>query len=179
MEDIHPAAEVVIGQEPASFEQLFRTEYASVYKLALRLLGDTGRAEEIAADVFLRLLARPRLLRSERVSGWLHRSAVNASLDELRKQTTRSRVLSFNRPEHSEVMSPHEILERSDRAIRVRSILSTMRPRDVQLLIARSMDFSYEESAAIAGVKKSSVGTHIARAQSIFEERYRRRYGDD
>ena len=54
-----------------------------------------------------------------------------------------------------------------------------MRSRDVRLLIAQSMELSYEHIAAITGVKKSSVGTLLARAQSTFERKYRREYGGD
>jgi RNA polymerase sigma factor (sigma-70 family) len=178
VEHLELAADPLVTHKASSFEDLFRSEYPSVHRAVLRLVGENGRAEEIAAEVFVKLLERPVLFRSDHIAAWLHRSALNAALDDLRKQRTRNGPQMLSGIEERDP-SPHALLERSERARQVRSVLSTMRSRDVRLLIAKSMDLSYERIAEITGVKKSSVGTLLARAQSTFEQRYRRKYGSD
>ncbi len=178
MEHLELAEDPLVANKAPSFEDLFRSEYPSVHRAVLRLVGENGRAEEIAAEVFVKLLERPVLLRSDRVAAWLHRSALNAALDDLRKQRTRNDFQMLTGTKENGP-SPHALLERSERARQVRSVLSTMRSRDVRLLIAKSMELSYERITAITGVKKSSVGTLLARAQSAFEQKYRREYGSD
>ncbi len=177
MEDLELAADASPAeQKTSSFEDLFQLEYPSVHRAVLRLLGENGRAEEIAAEVFVKLLELPTLFRSNYVVAWLHRSALNAALDDLRKRKTRNDQQTFSGLNQTGP-SPHDLLERSERARQVRSVLSSMRPRDVRLLIAKNMDLCYDRIAAIAGVKKSSVGTLLARAECTFQQTYRRKYG--
>ena len=178
MEHLELASKPLVTHQTSPFEDLFRAEYPSVYRAVLRLIGDNGRAEEIAAEAFVKLLTRPVLLRSDHRAAWLHRSALNAALDDLRKQRTRGGLQMLSEIKEGG-LSPHDILERSERARQVRAVLSTMPARDVRFLIAKSMDLSYERIAAVTGVKKSSVGTLLTRAQSRFEQKYRSKYGSD
>ena len=38
---------------PAAFERLFEREYARVVRIAQRVLGDTGDAEDVAQEAFM------------------------------------------------------------------------------------------------------------------------------
>ena len=53
-----------------------------------------------------------------------------------------------------------------------------MKPRDAELLLLRSDDFSYEELAAMLGLNPVSVGTLIARARRAFRKEYVTLYGE-
>ena len=66
-----------------------------VYRLALRLTGDSHRAEDLTQETFLRAWKRQEQLkdsRAERV--WLFRIAANIWKDELRQRRARSETLS-------------------------------------------------------------------------------------
>ena len=179
MEHLELTVKLLVTDKASSFDDLFRAEYPSVYRAVLRLVGDNGRAEEIGAEVFVKLLTRPLLLGSDHIAAWLHRSALNAALDDLRRQRTSNEVQILSSIKEVVAPNPHEIFERSERVRQVRAVLSTMRSRDVRLLIAKTMDLSYERIAAITGIKRKSVGTLLTRAQSTFEQKYRRKYGSD
>ncbi len=56
---------------------------------------------------------------------------------------------------------------------RVREALARMKPAQAQLLILRHSGLSYQELAEALGVKASSIGTLLARAEAEFEKRYR------
>ena len=48
-----------------------------------------------------------------------------------------------------------------------------MNPRGAQLLVYRMMGLSYAQIAAAVNVAPGSVGTLLARAERVFEQRYR------
>ena len=58
-----------------------------VFRLALRMLGDRGRAEEAAADVFVKLWTTARKWRGDADAGtWTYRVAYHTILDRLRRK---------------------------------------------------------------------------------------------
>ena len=59
----------------------------------------------------------------------------------------------------------------------MRRVLATLKLRDSQLLILRSEGLSYEETAEILGVRDTSIGTLLRRAQEAFRKEYIKRYG--
>ncbi|MBI2681826.1 MAG: sigma-70 family RNA polymerase sigma factor [Acidobacteriales bacterium] len=61
---------------------------AIVYSVALRVLGDTGAAEDVMQEIFLRLWRTPELFDSNRGSlgAWLAVITRHRSIDQLRKR---------------------------------------------------------------------------------------------
>jgi RNA polymerase sigma-70 factor (ECF subfamily) len=165
------------------FEALFRDHYPRVVRLLTQLTGDQGQAEEIAADVFSKLARRSALLASrEDVAAWVYRVATNAGLDALRANSRRRRkeeAAGAERLRMSDDPGALEEMLRQERGSRVRGVLSTLKPRDAQLLLLRTGGMAYREIAQTLGVQSSSVGTLLARAEREFERKYRARHGDD
>jgi RNA polymerase sigma-70 factor (ECF subfamily) len=60
----------------------------------------------------------------------------------------------------------------------VRTVLEAMKPAQAQLLLLRQSGLSYQELAEVFGVKATSIGTLLARAETDFEKRFRDLYGD-
>ncbi|MFT6559765.1 RNA polymerase sigma factor [Sneathiella sp.] len=59
----------------------------SIYRMALRILGDTGHAEDIAQEAFLKLWkAAGGWEAKAQVKTWLHRVTHNLCIDRLRKE---------------------------------------------------------------------------------------------
>jgi RNA polymerase sigma-70 factor, ECF subfamily len=75
------------GDEQA-MGQLYGRYSSIVYAVALRVLGDTGAAEDILQDVFMRLWRNPDLFDPNRGSlgGWLAVITRNRAIDSLRKR---------------------------------------------------------------------------------------------
>jgi len=165
------------------FDALFREHYPRIVSLLTRLTGNRGQAEEIAADAFSKLARRPLLLQNdESRTAWVYRVAINAGLDAVRSNSRRRRTEEAAGAEQLRSGSGPDVLEemlRRERCERVRGVLSTMKPRDAELLLLRSGGMAYREIAQALGVQIGSVGTLLARAEREFERRYRSRYGDD
>ena len=78
---------------PGALEALFREHHGAVYRAAYRITGNAMDAEDVLQTVFIRLLRReeqPDL--SESAGSYLHRAAVNAALDLMRRRK-RSRMV--------------------------------------------------------------------------------------
>jgi RNA polymerase sigma factor (sigma-70 family) len=164
-------------------EALFRAHYPRMVRLLTQLTGDSGQAEEIAADSFAKLVRRSALLPAgEDAAAWVYRVATNAGLDALRANSRRRKKEEAASAERLRVAEEpgalEEILSR-ERAARVRAVLAALKPRDAQILLLRSGGMAYREIAQALGVQASSVGTLLARAEREFERRYRARYGGE
>jgi RNA polymerase sigma-70 factor, ECF subfamily len=75
------------GDEQA-MAQLYERYSAIVYSVALRVLGDTGAAEDILQEVFMQLWRSPDVFDATRGSlpGWLAVITRNRAIDSLRKR---------------------------------------------------------------------------------------------
>jgi RNA polymerase sigma-70 factor (ECF subfamily) len=79
------------GDEQA-MAQLYQRYSDLVYSVALRVLGETGAAEDILQEVFMRLWRSPDLFDANRGSlpGWLAVITRNRAIDSLRKRRPES-----------------------------------------------------------------------------------------
>jgi len=81
------------GKESA-MAQLYDRYSPIVYSVALRVLGDTGAAEDVLQDVFIQLWKNPGLFDSSRgnLGAWLSVIARNRAIDALRKRRPESEI---------------------------------------------------------------------------------------
>src|SRR6185312_1851937 len=87
----------------ATFEDVFRRYYATVYGVLLRITGSPEEAEDLAQEVFIRLHERQGTLDSDRnLGGWLYRVASNIGFNALRsRQRVHNRLLRWVRLERA------------------------------------------------------------------------------
>jgi RNA polymerase sigma factor (sigma-70 family) len=163
-----------------SFEEIFLSHYARIVAVLYRLLGDWGRAEELASEVFLKLYRRPPEGSDDNLPGWLYRTAINLGIDGLRSSERRRRyekaaaaaVAQSQRGEDG-----YDQVLRAERQQRVRAVLAELNPAQAQLLLLRASGHSYKELADTLAISSGSVGTLLLRAEAAFEARYRELYG--
>lgn len=170
------AVEVNLNDAQLDIDTIFRAEYDGIARVIARVLRDPARAEELAVDVFLKWSRTPQA-QGEKAKGWLYRVAVRAGLDELRRQTRRSRyerLVGFVR----ESPTPEQIRAAKEEQEKVRFILSVIEPRQAELVLLRSHGLSYEELAVALELNPVSVGTLLSRAQQAFRKEYMKRYGE-
>ncbi|HSR41670.1 MAG TPA: sigma-70 family RNA polymerase sigma factor [Longimicrobiales bacterium] len=154
------------------FEAFFDDVFPSLYRYCTRLTGDADVAEDVAQEAFLRFVrdeveGPPGALRV-----WLFKVATHLVRDRYRVSENRRRLLEENPVTPSPLPDPDGDLARNERVAAVRRALDGMGPRDRQLLLMRGEGFSYREMADAVGVKATSIGTLLARAQARFVEAY-------
>lgn len=160
----------------SSFELLFYAYHERITRMIARIIRDPGRAEEVAVEVFWKFWRTPKA-HGSMAAGWLHRTAVRMSINELRRQVRATRKEVFARLE-DEPPDPERMMAASQEQQQVRIVLAKIRPRDAELLLLRSSGLSYEELAAALDLKPASVGTLLNRAQQAFRKEYVKRFGD-
>lgn len=164
-----------------SFEELFLSTYPRLVGLLRRMLGDCGRAEELANEAFIKLHSTvlPPAVRGN-VAGWLYRTAVNLGIDDLRARTRRARVSEEASRALAASTQPEDGLQlilRTERQQRVRLVLSKLKPEWAQILLLRASGHSYREIASHLEISAGSVGTLLIRAEAGFEKCYLETFG--
>jgi len=163
--------------DTASFEMLFHRHYDRVYGILFRLVGERAEAEDLAQEVFLKLLDHSRKRRrgdEENVSAWLYRVATNLGYNALRGRRRRWQRDTVLLPEVMAGSGAEEAAAQREERARVRAALARIGARPARLLVLRQMGFSYAECASICEVATGSVGTLLARAARDFRQAYQR-----
>ncbi len=86
-----PYKAVAENAELEELEVLFRDYHKAIFRIAYRITGSRSDAEDVLQTIFLRLTPNRRDL-TPNPEGYLHRAAVNASLDLLRRRTRANSV---------------------------------------------------------------------------------------
>lgn len=160
------------------FDAFFDEVFPSLFRYCNRLTGDPDAAEDVAQETFLRFVrdgvqGPPKALRA-----WLFKVATHLIRDRYRVRENRRRLMEENPMTPSASPDdPEADVERAETVAAVRSALDELDPRDRQLLLMRGEGFSYKEMADAVGVKATSVGTLLARAQERFIDVYEGRPG--
>ena len=158
-------------------ETVFQAEYERVTRVIARVLRDPARAEELAVEVFLKWSRNPQA-QGHNSEAWLYRVAVRTGLDELRRETRRTRLGHLLRfVGHSP--TPEEVRASREDQERVRAVLAAIQPRQAELLVLRSQGLSYDELASALELNSASIGTFLNRAEQTFRKEYITRYGHE
>jgi RNA polymerase sigma-70 factor (ECF subfamily) len=173
--------ESAVDSPTTDFEQLFLEHYPRLVRILIRLVGNSGQAEELAADAFYRYHGHQA---EESIggnpAGWLYRTATNLGLDALRANSRRSRR---EEKAQREVVSAapagnplYELLAEEQRE-RVRAVLCLLKPVEGQVLLMGSSGFTCKEIAGLLGMRADSLYVLISRARARFEKEYVSLYG--
>ena len=139
-----------------AFDVIVRRHQRSVYQLCYRFVGSHEDAADLAQDVFVRAYRALRSFKGHSAfSTWLYRIGVNVCLNRKALKTPRFVTLRAVEPVSSAERADAELL-RGERAVRVRSAIARLPPKQRATLILRTYhDLPHDEIARILG---SSVG---------------------
>ncbi len=167
-----------------AFGQLVDRHRARVYTLALRMVGERARAEDIASEAFLRVWdALERYDPSRSFATWVLTIASRLCLDELRR--ARSRVGSLEEEREAgraepaaEQAGPEELALTAQIGSTVREAIDRLPERERMAVLLRHLeDLSYDEIAQAMRIPVGTAKTHayqgrlkLARALRGMEE---------
>ncbi|MFY9822294.1 MAG: sigma-70 family RNA polymerase sigma factor [Thermoanaerobaculia bacterium] len=155
---------------PGALEMLFREHHGAVYRAAYRITGNAMDAEDVLQTVFARLLRReeqPDL--SESAGSYLHRAAVNAALDLMRRRK-RSRKVDLDEVGESLVDSadpgPERLRGSRELKTRLREAMSRLSPRQAEIFTLRYLEgLGNLEIARLLGASQTSIAVLLHRAR--------------
>ncbi len=154
-----------------AFEHVVRAYQERIVSAAARMLGDDGRAEEVAQDVFVRAYRalqtydRPRI-RKLRLRPWLFSIAMNLIRNAVRNRRAPTVPLDYSDghavPLPDPSPSPAALAERQDDWRHVAAAIERLSPKLRDAFVLRYVEeLSYDE---IAAVLSQPVGTVKANA---------------
>ncbi len=162
--------------ELAAFQELVERHKQSIYYVALDITGNHSDAEDVSQEVFLKVYRSfGTFKRGAKMSSWLHRIAVNASIDHLRRKSAipdAARKDLFNvdiaelpfpddRPESDPARRAEDELTRA----RIERALQRISDRERSVFVLRHYhDLSLKEIAAAMKISTGSVKSYLFRA---------------
>jgi len=160
------------------YQETYNRYYPVVYRQLTYMLGSRAVAEEITQEAFLKLYCAPPR-QYQNIGGWLSRVAVNLAYNYLRSEKSRLRREEKTKQHGLTAISSEEEAMQNEETSLVRITLQTLPERDRLCLLMKFSGFSYNDIAEAIGVKNTSLGTIIARAQAKFKRIYLEQKGCD
>lgn len=159
-----------LDSPPDALDALFREHHGAVYRAAYRITGDAMDAEDVLQTVFTRLLRReeqPDL--SESAGSYLHRAAVNAALDLMRRRK-RSRRVDLEEVgetlEDRSDLGPERARGNRELKSRLREAMSRLSPRQAEIFTLRYLEgMGNLEIARLLGASQTSIAVLLHRAR--------------
>ena len=164
--------------DDAAFRSLYRAHRSEVHRVVYRLLGPSEELEDVIQDVFLQVHRSLGNFRGHaKFSTWLHRVAVNVTLQHIRrkKTTIKSRFDERleERPEDQthgkRTRNPHENFETQDRLQAVYRALDQLSEKKRAVLVMHDMQgMSAKKIAKVVGAPIFTVRTRLFYARREF-----------
>jgi RNA polymerase sigma factor (sigma-70 family) len=92
-----------------TFDDLFRTRYEPMVRVAFLLVGSRAEAEDVVQDAFARI--ELRWARLDNAEGYLHRCVVNRSYDVLRRRRLEQRFRLLHRDDAATELEADELAD--------------------------------------------------------------------
>jgi RNA polymerase sigma-70 factor, ECF subfamily len=164
---IAPDLAIVTGLkagDQTAMAELYDRFSSIVYAVALRVLGDTGAAEDVLQDVFLQLWRNPGAFDAARgsLAGWLAVIARNRAIDALRKRRPETDIEDVIISVTPDLASE---AERQRAAEKIRGVLGAMPTAQRSAIeMAYFEGMSHSEIAAKTGEPLGTIKTRIRAA---------------
>ena len=164
-----PIAAVRLSEAlPQELEELFLEHCQMLHRTAYAITGHRQDAEDVLQSIFVKLLQRgitPEV--RQHPARYLHRMAVNLSLNVLRTRRRRRLVGidSLEIPVAAE--KPEEARERDEQHERLTEAMTSLKPRALEILLLHyKHDYSDAQIAALLGTSRGTIAVTLFRIRA-------------
>ena len=156
---------------PQELEELFLEHCQMVHRTAYAITGHRQDAEDVLQSLFVKLLQRgvtPEV--RQHPARYLHRAAVNLSINVLRSRKRRKLVngidtLEMQLPAPRE--EPEDVRERDEQHERLMGAMTSLKPRAIEILLLHyKHDYSDAQIAALLGTSRGTVAVTLFRLRA-------------
>jgi RNA polymerase sigma-70 factor (ECF subfamily) len=154
--------------------ELFERHHRRLYHFFYRLAGETGAAEDLVQEVFVRLIKYRHTFRDDaRFTPWMFAMARNAGVDHFRKRPKELPELEDAAEPAAPFEHPVELLEQRERSERLQAALGRL-PEEKRelLLLARFGEMRYERIGELLGISVGAVKVRVHRALKELRKAY-------
>jgi RNA polymerase sigma-70 factor, ECF subfamily len=155
-------------------EQIFLEHKDYVFRSAYRVTGNASDAEDVLQTVFLRLARQAQFPEIANLPAYLHRSAVNASLDLLRRRKDSRMVPLDDEESHVEVVSANTVQPSTEIRDWLRAALARLNPRWAEMFVLRFIeDYSNREIADMMETSSAVVAVVLHRTRALLKKDFK------
>jgi RNA polymerase sigma-70 factor (ECF subfamily) len=150
----------------AAFERLLLQHERQVLRTALRLLGNSEDARDVAQEVFIRLHKHLGAVReNEELIRWLYRTTVNLCIDAHRRSRRRP-AGAEPRELIDQSLDPEALAAHAQHRALISEALDTLTPKERAAIVLRDLENrTTTEAALILGSSEATVRSHISSAR--------------
>ncbi len=155
------AAQAALG-DGAAFSALLQRHYDRVFRVAFSVLHNKSDAEDITQEIWASLPGKLRHWRGEaKLSTWLHRIALNAAKDGLRRRATQARTTAGYA--EMEALSRGAAADTETRLSWLHSALETL-SEDLRATAALTLgeQMNFAQAAEILGIAEGTVAWRMS-----------------
>jgi RNA polymerase sigma-70 factor (ECF subfamily) len=150
-----------------AFETLFRQFQGDVYGWIVRIVRDSGIAEDLTVETFWRIYqARSRFDPQASFGAWAYRIATNLAIDHVRSVRPEQELSE----ELAQAASPDSVLRRETREQIVRAFRRLPAKLQVAAMLALIEEKPYQEIADAVGTSVGTIRTRVFRAVRILQK---------
>jgi RNA polymerase sigma-70 factor (ECF subfamily) len=170
-DDVHAVKHLrPVPDSPKELEILFREHSEKVFRTAYRVTGSVVDAEDVLQTVFLRIARQENMDLSPSPGSYLHRAAINASLDLMRSRS-KTRSVSIEDADFETIESTDRDPEAQqvDRELQraVRQSIARLGERAAEVCVLRYFEgYDNREIAKLLGTSQIVVGVTLHRART-------------
>jgi RNA polymerase sigma factor (sigma-70 family) len=148
------------------FHEFYQLYSEPVYRTALRVTGNPADAEDVLQNLFLRFLNRKITLDPSRSpKGYMHRVAINASIDLLRRKAAKP-VTKLEEGKDSNTPKSSPLLKEI-----LRSALAKLPSQDSELFVLCYLEgYTYEELAGQFGIERGTIASRLHRIRAVLKK---------
>jgi RNA polymerase sigma-70 factor (ECF subfamily) len=159
--DERALVEACLDGHPGAFDLIVQRHKRAIYQLCYRFVGNHEDASDLSQDVFLRAFRGLRNFRGQSsLSTWLHRIAVNVSLNRVSAKTPLGKAEPIEERQFVDegYESAPERLLRDERAARLRRAIAQLPRKQRLAIVLRAFhDLSHQEIADMLGSSAGAV----------------------
>ena len=153
---------------PLELEELFLEHCQMLHRTAYAITGHRQDAEDVLQSIFVKLLQRgvtPEV--RQHPARYLHRAAVNLSLNVLRTKKRRKLVGIDNLEIPASSEEPEDVRERDERHERLIVAMTGLKPRALEILLLHyKHGYSDAQIATLLGTSRGTIAVTLFRIRA-------------
>ncbi|HEX8174467.1 MAG TPA: sigma-70 family RNA polymerase sigma factor [Pyrinomonadaceae bacterium] len=178
--DCDLVARAIKGREDG-FNELVRRYQRPIAAYVYRMVGDYDAALDLTQEVFIKIYSSLERYRPEfKFSTWIYKIAHNASVDHLRRLSSREQALSSEVDGEeremtvmSRKLSPEQEYAVEERRAEIERVVRQLPAVYRELIILRHQhDLSYDEIAEVTSLPLGTVKNRLFRAREMMRQQF-------
>jgi len=166
---------LIVSNNQLAFKQIFDLYHVRLFHFAKKYLRSEHLAEEAVQDIFLKLWEkREELDNVEDFSSWLFQLTRNYLLNILKRAANENRIKEEIRKtmDAPAEYADKQLLEKESLTL-LHDVVATLPSQRQKIFrLCRFEEKSYEETARIMGISKSTVNDHMVKAMKYLKNKF-------